>query len=495
MFSTEAGRGVLAGTGARWWALVPAVLLACIFLLDISQPPNVVFSMLYVVPIVLTVGMGGARATYIAFLVSSVATVAAAAFGVVPFDPVAAFTNRSLALLAQVLAAAVVIQQINLRERDAARPVSGALAPAVGDPAIAGLTTDIQALVASLPEALAVLDTRGIIVQINAAALTLLGLERAQVEGRPWSAIVPILSPRGPRAGPLEVGAAAAAWPASGPETFELEAVVQPAGGDAPVHVALIAALLRDTAGALQGGVVVGRDVTSARVREAGKDAFIAMAAHELRAPLSTLRGYAQLARANARSAGLPAISATMDKTLRQVDHLNGLIGDLLDVSRMHLGRIDIQRAAIGNVEAFVHDVVEQHRAAAPTRTIEIVAAAALPALCADPRRLQQVLVNLLDNAIKYSPDDSPIRVVLAGAGDELQMSVHDQGIGIPAAEQEHIFQRFYRGAGAPHRSSGLGVGLFIANQIVEAHGGTMWVRSAEGAGSAIGFTLPIAYN
>lgn len=489
MVRVEAEIRSLATACARWWGLVPALLLAAIFWLDVSQPSTMVFSMLYVIPIVLTIGMSGARATYIAFLVSSVATVAAAAFGATPLDPAATFANRSLALLAQVLAAAVVIQQLDLRERAAARRTRPA--PHADAQALAGVGIDERTLVTAIPEPLILLTMDGCVAEANAAALDLLGLERAQIAHRHWSLLVSQVAPRTIEDAALAVPAGATQWPASGPDVFELEALLRGSHAE-PRRCALIAAVVRDAVGAPRGAVVLGRDVTSAATRDAGKDAFIALAAHELRAPLTTLRGYVQLAQSGARSAGIAGLDATMDKTLRQVDRLNQLIGDLLDVSHMQLGRITLQQTTI-DAEAFVREIVEQHRVAMPSRVVEVEVALALPAVRADVPRLQQALVNLLDNAIKYSPEDRPIRVALAATGDYLRVSVHDQGIGIPAAEQERIFQRFYRGSSAAHRARGLGVGLYITSEIVQAHGGRMWVRSTEGEGSVFGFDLPSA--
>ncbi|HWE64812.1 MAG TPA: hypothetical protein VHB98_24120, partial [Chloroflexota bacterium] len=164
--------GVAAETNslARWWALIPALLLALVFLLDVTQPPDVVFSMLYVAPIVLTLGVGGPRATTIAFLVSSVATVAAAAFGVMPANPSAALTNRSLALLAQVLAAAVVIQQLELRGR--VTRSDGAVGREAGAKRrhATGHLADLGALIAALPEALILFTPEGQVLEVNEAA-------------------------------------------------------------------------------------------------------------------------------------------------------------------------------------------------------------------------------------------------------------------------------------------------------------------------------------
>jgi signal transduction histidine kinase len=478
-----------AAAGARVWALVPALLITFIFLLDLSQPADVIFSMLYVVPIVLTLAVGRARATYMAFLVSSVATVAAAAFGAAPLDPGVAFTNRALTLVAQVLAAAVVIQQLDLRVRMAARaPASRSM---VAHKPSAGFLLDARSLIASLPEPLVVIDAVGLVVEANPAMLSLLGLERTQIEGCHWSTVASLVTPRSPTGEPIALPAAGMAWPAAGCDRLDLEVVVHAAGQTDPVHCALIVAPVRDTAGMPRGAVVLARDITDDRARDAEKDASIAMAAHELRAPLSTMRGYTQLAQANALALGIPTISATLDKTIRQVDRLNRLIGDLLDTSRIQPGHLTL-RYTVFDMVAFVREVVEQHQMVTPSRTIEVIAAE-LPSLRADERRLQQAVVNLLDNALKYSPDDSPVRIVLDCDGDRLLVSVHDQGIGIPEAEQERIFQRFYRAPVAMHRASGLGVGLSITNQIIEAHGGRMWVRSTEGEGSEIGFSLPLS--
>jgi K+-sensing histidine kinase KdpD len=237
-------------------------------------------------------------------------------------------------------------------------------------------------------------------------------------------------------------------------------------------------------------------------------DEFLSIAAHELRTPLTSLKGYLQLAEHSVArglrvaQAGSRAALSTLDTIypmLRQVDvqisRIERLTSDLVDVSRIQAGRLEMQLMPCDLV-ALVVDAVREQQLTAPARTIDVdvPAGAALPVL-ADADRIGQVVTNYLTNALKYSADDKPVTVGLEVNSAMARISVHDTGPGIPAAEQERIWERFYRVAGIEHRSGsgiGLGMGLYISRTIVERHHGHVGVESHPGSGSTFWFTLPL---
>ncbi|HEY8286256.1 MAG TPA: ATP-binding protein [Chloroflexota bacterium] len=467
----------------------PVLGLLAIFVADVTQPVDVVFSILYTVPILATIFLNRARATYLLFALGSIATVAAAALGRRPADPPAALTNHALALVAQMLAAVVVIQQLQLRDRQQARAVEKEAHLAHARDAATHARARLLALgslIQAIPEGVVMLDARGVVSEINGVALELLRLHRPAVLGRPWREIARGLTMAGPD--PVST-LLAGAWPGDGPATVQAE--VEVAGtAEPPVRCVISGAALRDATG-LSGGVVLVHNITDLRRQEREKAEFVSMATHELRSPLTTLRGYAQLAARSASRANEPEMAATASKILRQADKLNGLVADLMDLSRIQSGRMLLRSADLDMAE-LITDAAEQQRAAHPGRDIMVEVAGHPPMLRADDQRIGQVVANLLDNAIKYSPEGGEVRIRLWYEPHQVCVSVTDHGIGIPLDEQGQVFHRFSRGKSAGRRFDGLGVGLFISDSIVRDHGGHMWLESVPDQGSTFGFALPI---
>lgn len=491
MFHTARRVSTIQRTETSIWAAL-LLLLAAIFVLDLQQPSDVIFSILYVVPIVLTLGLGQSRATYLVFVIASVATVAGAAFGSVPAHPTAALTNRMLALMAQVLAAAVVIQQLELRARQLA-------ATADRDRDLHAARTRaryvqinaaaLERVFESLPEAVLVLDAGSRILRANTAALQVLRQTRSDVIGRQWAALLALDEVRSIDGLPLP----SENWPLQGPEAIGLELrVFNEEGGVRCCQVS--GTLLRDRPDSRDGAVVVIHDVTAQRVLDRNKVEFLSLVAHELRNPLATTSGFTQLAQSALTRADLPETTRLLDRSLHQVDRLNRLVSELLDVARIETGRLEIRRAPM-DLAALVLDAVEQARAVDHAHIISLDVIRPIPMIPADAGRLEQVLGNLLDNARKYSPGGGHIQVELRGTEQDLLVSVRDRGIGIAASEQGRLFERFYRAESGVRRASGLGVGLHISRQIVQAHGGRIWVESAPGQGSTFTFTIPRAVD
>ena len=220
------------------------------------------------------------------------------------------------------------------------------------------------------------------------------------------------------------------------------------------------------------------------------KDDFISAAAHDLKTPLTTLVAQAQFLERRAQTEpSAPADLAGLRRIVREAKRLSSLVVELLDASRLEQGKLVGEREPVDLVE-LVRDVArrESYRA----RRINVSADAPVVGSY-DPRRIGQVLENLVENAVKYSPDDSEVRVAIAQRDGEAFIDVTDQGIGIPASDLPVIFERFHRASNVDDRRfAGMGLGLFICKGIVEQHGGRIWVESRVGTGSTFHVVLPL---
>jgi signal transduction histidine kinase len=222
------------------------------------------------------------------------------------------------------------------------------------------------------------------------------------------------------------------------------------------------------------------------------KDEFVLTASHELRSPLTSVQGFAELLMLE-REQLTPAQADTVEIILDNTRHLVRLLNDLLDLARSDAGRLTIKPVPT-EVAPLVAETVRTMRAqteAAEQILVEDVAEG-LPPLRVDPDRIRQILLNLLTNAHEYCPERASIRVSAQQIGAEVEISVKDDGPGIPASQLEHIFERFTRGnAGLTQRVGGTGLGLAISKSLVELHGGTIEAESVPGEGSTFRITLP----
>jgi signal transduction histidine kinase len=228
------------------------------------------------------------------------------------------------------------------------------------------------------------------------------------------------------------------------------------------------------------------------------RDEFLSIAAHELKTPVTAIKLGAQLMSQRAAARDLDA--GTLQKSVRQLtigaDRLARLTEDLLDVARLQTGRLQVRpdpmdlAEVIRRLAGIYHDrLTESQRLVLEGETLQ----GACP-LVADSMRLEQVLANLLDNAIKYSPQGGTIRICIEAAANGWLVKVQDEGLGLPAGSEETIFQPFGRAANAAASYiQGLGLGLYISRQIVEGHGGRLWAEShGEGRGTRFNMWLPL---
>jgi len=171
---------------------------------------------------------------------------------------------------------------------------------------------------------------------------------------------------------------------------------------------------------------------------------------------------------------------------------MNTMIQDLVDSVRSEAGELRLERQPV-DLRSFLDELLKRQATALDTQRIRIEAADGLPPVSADPNRLERILVNLLSNALKYSPPGSPVTVSLQQQNGEIITSVADRGPGIAPEEIPRLFQRFYRAAAGRRQPEGIGLGLYITRMLVEAHGGRIWVQSTPGVGSVFSFSLPLA--
>jgi signal transduction histidine kinase len=240
-------------------------------------------------------------------------------------------------------------------------------------------------------------------------------------------------------------------------------------------------------------------------------DEFLSIVSHELKTPLTSLKGNLQLLTRRLRKARrdgeqpkldeyagtLAMVQAMADRLEHSQDRLERLVDDLLDESRIQSGRLEFHVAPT-DMAVTVRAAVEEQRLLAGNRSISLAVPDSVRPVwvCADAGRIEQVVTNYLANALKYSQEDRPVAVGLQAGGDTARLWVRDHGVGVPWADQASIWERFHRAAGVTVQSGsdvGIGLGLHISKTIIEQHGGSVGVESTPGQGSTFWFTLPLA--
>lgn len=346
----------------------------------------------------------------------------------------------------------------------------------------------LEAVLATMNDALLIVDARGAIVQLNWAARELLCLDSASlVFGQPleqqrleqWpitareiaAALVPVIDA-------LRSGASVA------------NAEIELRSGELRV-LSMSASVLRSPRGAAQGGVIVFRDVTGQRDLERLREDIFHMAWHDMKTPLALIKGHAELLlrRLSSDEHDRAALKADAALIVTHTDGLADLLTTLLDVSSLEAGLLSIVRRQT-DLGALARDMTQGMRSTA-RQHLKVLADQSVVGEW-DERRIRQVLMNLLSNALKYSPEGSTVTVSLAADEHSATVCVRDEGIGFDSTEQAQLFRRGYRAESARNVTGG-GLGLYFSNGIIAAHGGRMWAESpGHGQGSTFCFTLPL---
>lgn len=226
---------------------------------------------------------------------------------------------------------------------------------------------------------------------------------------------------------------------------------------------------------------------------ERKKDEFISIASHELKTPLTSVKGYVQLLERSIVKGDEETVKKHLGKAQIQLEKLNSLIADLLDISKIESGKLKFNKQNF-SIDQLLDNVIEVMHHSNPEFKI-IKTGEANCEIYGDEMRIEQVIVNFLTNAIKYSPGTNEINLSVNVNDDELYLAVKDSGIGMSPEQQKNVFEKFYRVEETSHRFQGLGIGLYIAAEIIRRHGGQIGVNSIYGEGSEFYFTVPIKLN
>ncbi|TMH97562.1 MAG: PAS domain S-box protein [Betaproteobacteria bacterium] len=346
----------------------------------------------------------------------------------------------------------------------------------------------LEAVLATMNDALLIVDARGAIVRLNRAARELLCLDSASlVVGQPleqqrleqWPATAREIA-----AALLPIMAALRSGTSVAEEEVELRS------GQRRV-LSLAASVLRSARGTPQGGVIVLRDITGQRDLERLREDIFNMAWHDVKTPLAVVRGHAELLhrRLSSGERDRTDLEADAASIVTHVDRLAELLTTLFDVSCLEAGLLSILRWRT-DLGALAREVTESIRSTA-RHQIQVLADQDVVGEW-DERRLRQALMNLLSNALKYSPEGSTVTVSVAAGARAATVRVRDEGIGLDGTELTQLFRRGYRAEPARNVAGG-GLGLYFSNGIVAAHGGRMWAESlGHGQGSTFCFTLPL---
>jgi PAS domain S-box-containing protein len=251
------------------------------------------------------------------------------------------------------------------------------------------------------------------------------------------------------------------------------------------------AAPIKDRDGTISGVVGTYTDINQLRELEEQRENMINTISHDLRMPLTVIRGHAQLLKRSFTKLGVSGANLeNVELILTGAKRMNSMIQDLVDSARLQSGQLLLNRQQLV-LPDFLSSVLRESEAAIEVERVKVEVNGDMPAILADPDRLERILLNLLSNALKYSPPETEVLLRATANNGEVTISVVDRGSGISAEELPRLFQRFFRSS-KNGRSDGVGLGLHITRTLVEAHGGRIWVESEVGVGSTFYFTLPV---
>lgn len=321
-------------------------------------------------------------------------------------------------------------------------------------------------------------DADGIVQLWNPAAEAIVGLAAAEVVGRPagesipgWAALARRLPPAGGPGAPAQRTAT---------ETLRV------GGREIDVEVSAV--------GSPDGIVYTIRDAGTERSADAMRREIVATVAHELKTPLASIHGAATTLLRAGGDLTVPARDRLLEIVAGEASRLRRLVNDLLAAGALASGRLELAITEC-NAAAAVSEVVEAGRLRLPDGvSLEAALHGRALGVAADPDRLRQVLVNLLDNALEHSPRGGTVRIMVEHAGERVRFSVADEGLGVPEHVRERIFERFFRyERGTERARTGTGLGLYVSRELVERMSGRIWIDSSNGQGSTFVFELPAA--
>jgi PAS domain S-box-containing protein len=350
----------------------------------------------------------------------------------------------------------------------------------------------LAAIVSSSDDAIVSKTLNGIITSWNHSAQKMFGYTEAEAIGKHISIIIP------PNRMDEETHIIRKIRSGERIEHFE---TIRVAKDGKEINISLTVSPLKNKAGQVIGASKVARDITeriesekkrqlyTQKLQELNtyKDEFMAMASHELKTPLTVIKATLQvLEHKMAEDINFDLVN----KTLKQVNKLSELINNLLDVSKTQAGKLELNYSRF-DLTILLKETIDSIQQTTSQHKIVFNSNAPEVFVNADRHRIEQVIINMLTNAVKYSPGAGVITVDAFEDIDKITVSVKDNGIGIPADDIENIFSSFYRVQALASTFSGSGIGLYISSEIIKRHGGDIWAQSEEGKGSAFYFSIP----
>lgn len=289
--------------------------------------------------------------------------------------------------------------------------------------------------------------------------------------------------------------AIAQGWPTRESRTLYVEGEIRRRNGSV-VSVGITYAPLLARNGRMLNIISTVRDITRFREADVLKDTFISVVSHELKTPVAIIKGYAETLRRPEARRNPALVEEMLTSITEESDRLARLVDDLLDASRLQAGGLPFRDVEDVDLRFIARRVIERYSPQSAKHTLILdfgeSPSGEFPVIRGDPQRLEQVLDNLVSNAIKYSPRGGEVRIKGEATPVEVIISVSDQGVGIPLEDQQRIFSRFYRVENPETRAvSGTGLGLYLTRAIVQAHGGRCWVDSVPGQGATFYVALP----
>ena len=283
--------------------------------------------------------------------------------------------------------------------------------------------------------------------------------------------------------------AEAGGWPLTPNATLYVEGDLQRKSGIA-LPVGITYAPLISPEGNLLSIIATVRDITRFREAEELKSTFISVISHELKTPVALIKGYVGTLRREDANWDREVIKDSLAVIEEEADRLTGLIENLLDASRLQAGGLSISLSDV-DLPALAKRIAERFQIQSSIHKINVEFPEGFPVVTADETRLEQVLSNLISNAIKYSPQGGEIQITGQVRSAQVIVCVSDQGPGIAPEDIPHIFDRFYRSSNVKRTTKGAGLGLYLARAVIEAHGGRIWIDPRPGKGARICFSIP----
>jgi len=342
------------------------------------------------------------------------------------------------------------------------------------------------ALLDSLADGILILSADHHVERVNPAMGRILNLPIESILDRHHEEIVGwAKAPSGPTLEQAEAGG----WPLTQHAHLYIEGDLQRNGDQPPLPVGITYTPLFSEEDRLLNIIATVRDITKFRQADELKSTFISIISHELKTPVALIKGYVSTLRRDDAEWDPDIVQDGLEVIEEEADRLAGLIETLLDASRLQAGGLALKRSDV-NLSALAQRVAERMQTHTQLHTITVDFPEFFPIILGDENRIQQVLTNLIGNAIKYAPGGE-IRLSGEVRPEMVIICVSDQGPGIAAEDIPHVFDRFYRAPEMARQTKGAGLGLYLTRAIVEAHGGRIWVDTVPGQGARFCFSLP----